>query len=251
MAQPSGESPALGTVEPVSEAQPQRQYGFSALLSGFARMWSGTAPALLAIVGNALVQSLLTYWNPSIGMNLPFIIAVALSFVVLVFSVGLLSRTALNSVSGRVGVGEALSQTRTALPTIVLWATVMVILVMIGALINPVVPWLIIAVLAFVPLAAADGKRNALGVNFKALGERWGRWLVTAIFVLIVAAVLFLLTTVNVLFVKGFPASLIAWLGLGIVAWWLLTSWAEIYRSTRVGAAANGGNPTSTNSASD
>lgn len=238
MAQPSGDPTALEALAPDVDVQTERQYGVSALLSGFARMWSGTVPALVAIVLNAVVQAVLTYWNPSIGMNVSFISALVLSFVVLVFSVGLLSRTALDSVAGHVGLGKALGQTRSALPTIALWATVMVVLVMLGALIHPVVPWLIIALLAFVPLAAADGKRNALGVNFKALGERWGRWLVTTILVLIIALVMFLLNTVNVLFIKGFPASLIGWLGLGLVAWWLLTAWAEIYRSTKVGRAS-------------
>ena len=46
-----------------------------------------------------------------------------------------------------------------------------------------------------------------------------------------------MLTAVNVLFVKGFPASLITWVVGGIVAWWIFTAWAEIYRSTKVGAA--------------
>ena len=241
MSQSSGESTALTpTPGPVTD-QPERQYGFSSLLSALGRMWRGTGPALVAIVVNALVQSLLTYWNASIGMNFPFIVSLVISFVVLVVCVGLLARTALDSVTGKVGLSQAVAGTRAALPSIVLWLTVMVLLVTLGVLIRPLVSWLIVAILAFVPLAAADGKRNALGVNFKALGERWGRWLITVVFVIIIAAVMFLLNTVNVLFVKGFPASLIGWLGLGLVAWWILTAWAEIYRSTKVGAISAAG----------
>ena len=218
-------------------AKPEREYGFSALFSALGRMWRGTAPALVAIVLNAIVQSLLVYWNAPIGMNFPFIISLVLSFLALVLGLGLLSRTALDSVSGRVGLGQAWAETRAALPTIVLWISVVVLIVTLGALVRPLLAWLLISLLAFVPLAAADGKRNALGAAFKAIGERWGRWLVTLIFVSIISLVLFLLTAVNVLFVKGFPASLIAWLVLGLVAWWFLTAWAEIYRSTKVGGA--------------
>lgn len=219
------------------QTKPDREYGFSALLSALGRMWRGTVPALVAIVLNAVVQSVLVYWNAPIGMNLPFIISLVLSFAALVFGLGLLSRTALDSVSGRVGLSQALAGTRAALPTIVLWISVVVLIVTLGAMVRPIVAWLLISLLAFVPLAAADGQRNAMGAAIKAIGERWGRWLVTLIFVAIISLVLFLLTAVNVLFVKGFPASLIAWLVLGLVAWWMLTAWAEIYRSTKVGRA--------------
>lgn len=238
MSQTSGESvlPPDTSTEVDTE---EREYGFSALFSALGRMWRGTAPALVALVLNALVQSLLTYWNPSIGMNFGYIVALLLSFAALVFFGGMLARTALDSVQGKVGVGAAVSGTVANLPTILLWLTVLVILVTIGTLLHPVVAWLILAVFAFLPLAAADGKANALAANFKALGERWGRWLVTVVVVLIIAVVIFLLSAVNVLFVKGFPASLIAWLAYGLLAWWILTAWAEIYRSTKAGRASS------------
>lgn len=236
MSQDNGGSAALA--EPTtSGTKADREYGFSALFSALGRMWRATAPALVAIVVNALVQSLLVYLNAPIGANFGFIISLVLSFAALVLCGGLLARSALGSVTGRVGLSDAIAGTKANLKTIVLWLTVLVVLVTIGTLLNPLVAWLILAVLAFVPLAAADGKGNALGVNFKALGERWGRWLVTVIVVVIVAAVIFLLSAVNVLFVKGFPASLIAWLAYGLLAWWILTAWAEIYRSTKAGAA--------------
>lgn len=237
MSQASGESVLPPETSAAGDAS-EREYGFSALFSALGRMWRGTAPALVAIVLNALVQSLLTYWNPSIGLNFGYIVALVLSFAALVFCGGLLARTALGSVQGKVSLGDAMAGTVANLPTIVLWLTVLVVLVTIGTLLHPVVAWLILAVLAFVPLAAADGKANALGVNFKALGERWGRWLLTVVVVLIIAVVIFLLSAVNVLFVKGFPASLISWLAYGLLAWWILTAWAEIYRSTKVGRAA-------------
>ena len=237
MAKDNGGAAALAeSAETV--AKPEREYGFSSLFSALGRMWRGTAPALVAIVVNAVVQSLLVYWNAPIGMNFPFIVSLVLSFAALVLGLGLLSRTALDSVSGRVSLGQAVAGTKAALPKIVLWISAVVLIVTLGALVRPLVAWLLISLLAFVPLAAADGKSNALGAAFKAIGERWGRWLVTLIIVSIISLVLFLLTAVNVLFVKGFPASLIAWLVLGLVAWWFLTAWAEIYRSTKVGAAS-------------
>lgn len=236
MANDTGGSAALAE-STATDTKSEREYGFSALISALGRMWRGTGPALVAILVNAVVQSLLVYWNAAIGMNFAFIISLVLSFLVLVLCAGLLARTALDSVHGKVGLSGAIAGVKAALPSILIWMTFMVVIVTLCALVMPVLAIPLLALLAFVPLAAADGRGNALAANFKALGERWGRWLITAIFVMIISLVLFLLTAVNVLFVKGFPASLITWVVGGIVAWWIFTAWAEIYRSTKVGAA--------------
>lgn len=212
-----------------------RLYGFSSLFSALGKMWRGTGPALIAIVLNAVVQSLLVYWNAPIGLSFAFVVSFLLSAVVLVYSFAVLARTALNSVDGRVSLSEAMAQTRTVLGGFAVWAVLLVLAVTIAALINPLVAWLLLVLVPFVPLAAADGRTNALAANFKAIKDRFGRWLVTAFFVTLIGIVLFLLTSVNVLFVKGFPASLIGWLGIGLLAWWLLTAWALIYRNTSVG----------------
>ena len=95
---------------------------------------------------------------------------------------------------------------------------------------------LVAALTPFLPLAAMDGHRAAMGTNFRAVGARFGRWLVTSLVLIVAGLVLYLLSAVNTFFVKGTPASVIFWLVIGIVAWWLLTAWALIFRTTPVGA---------------
>ncbi len=214
-----------------------KKYGFSALLTGLARMWRGTAPALIVIIVNAIVQAVLVFWNAGVGLNAPFIISFIISLAVLLVSFAVLSRTALEAVDGKVSLSGAMSSTTPILGNFVLWSVVLFVLVTIGFMIYPFLGLLVAWLLAFLAPAAADGQRNAIGANFRALKDRWGRWLITSILLTIGGLIMFLLMAVNVFFIHGFMASLIGWLVLGLVAWWLLTAWSAIYRSTKVGAA--------------
>jgi hypothetical protein len=222
--------------QPIAEGKP-KEYGFSALLTGFARMWRGFVPAIIAIVGNAVVQAVLTFWNPQVGLSVAFIIAAVISIAVLIVWLAVLSRTALGAVTGRVSVGHAISGVRPVLGRFALWTALQWLLILVGFLLLPLLGLLIGLVTVFVPLAAADGESNPLGANFKALKDRWGRWLVTSVILLVLLVILLLLSAVNVFFITGFAASLIFWLVFGFIALWLLTAYAAIYRSTRVGRA--------------
>lgn len=215
-----------------------KSYGFSALISGLAKMWRGTVPALIAIVVNTLVQAVLVYWNAGIGLNFAFIVSVVISAVVLVACFALLARTALEAVSGKVSLAGAVSGTLPILPVFALWAVALFALVIVGFMIYPFVGLLVCWLLAFLAPAAADGRRNAIGANFSALKERWGRWLITSLLLTVGGIIVLVLMAVNVFFITGFAASLIGWFVLGLIAWWLLTAWSAIYRSTRVGAAS-------------
>lgn len=226
----SGAAPSAGVT---------KKYGFSALITGLARMWRGTAPALIVIAVNAIVQAVLIFWNAQVGLNAAFIISFIISFAVLLVSFAVLARTALAAVDGKVSLSGAISGTTAVLGNFVLWAVVLFVLVTIGFMIYPFVGLLVCWLLAFLAPAAADGQKNAIGANFRALKDRWGRWLITSILLSIGGVIMFLLMAVNVFFIHGFMASLIGWLVLGLVAWWLLTAWSAIYRSTKVGATAD------------
>jgi len=220
---------------PSPMADIDRPSGSPALVTALRRMWGGTGPALVAIVLNAVAQSLLIYWNAGVGMNAPFIVSLVVSAGVLIFTFALLSRTAVAAIDGRVSTRRAMAETRRIVPMFAVWVIGLVVAVTAAIMVNPILGWLIAVVAAFVPIAAADGRANAIGANFRVIRERPVRWLITAILVTLIGAVIYLLSVVNVLFVKGFPASFIAWMAYGFLAWWLLTAWAEIYRSTKVG----------------
>lgn len=221
---------------PAVQARP-KQFGFSALLTGLARMWRGFVPAIAIIVVNAVVQAMLTWWNPQVSLSVAFVVAFVISAVVLMVWLAVLSRTALGAVTGHVSVGEAITGTRAVLAVFAIWVALQWVLILVGFLLFAGLGMLIGIATAFVPLAAADGQRNPLRANFSAIRDRWGRWLLTSVIVFVFALILLLLSAVNVFFIHGMMASLIFWLVFGLVAFWLLTTYAAIYRSTRIGAA--------------
>jgi hypothetical protein len=225
-------APAHGTLP--------KKYGFSALLTGCAKMWHGVLAAMVFIVLNAVIQSVLTWWNPQSGLNAAFIIAFAVSIVSMLVTFAVISRVSLDSISGRVSLGQALSGARAQLVHFALWVVVQWLAITVGLLIYWPLGALVAVLTPFLPLAAIDGRANPIRANFSALKDRWGRWLITAVLIALGYLIWFLLMAVNVFFVKGFPASLIVWLVGGILGWWLLTAWAAIYRSTTVGAVPDG-----------
>lgn len=218
-----------------ADGKPERRYGVSSLFTACRVMWRGSAPAFLAITVNAIIQALLTWWNPQSGLNVSFVIAFLVSLVSMVAFLAVVTRVSLDSIDGKVTVGSAIAGARRTLPQFALWLVAQWALITVGMMINALVGVLVAILTPFLPLAASDGARNALGANFSAIKDRWGRWLVTAIILAIGFLIWFLLTAVNTFFVKGMLASLLAcWVG-GVLAWWIITAWAAIYRSTRVG----------------
>ncbi|MDQ1307976.1 MAG: hypothetical protein QG671_3810 [Actinomycetota bacterium] len=217
-----------------------KRFGFSALLTGCAKMWHGVLPAMVFIVVNAIIQSVLTWWNPQSGLNAAFIISLIVSALSVLVAFAVVTRVSLDSISGHVTLGQANSGARRTLVHFSLWVLVQWLAITVGLMIFWPLGALIAALTAFLPLAAADGQANPIRANFSALKDRWGRWLITSLIISIGFVIWFLLMAVNVFFVKGFPASLLVWFVGGILGWWLLTAWAAIYRSTAVGAASDG-----------
>lgn len=206
-------------------------YRVSALLKGLAVMWGTAGPALLIILVNALVQAVLTYVDAQSGFNVGFLLGLVVSAVMALLLYAVLTACALQAV----GPPEPSVTTRVRqnLAMFGVWVLFQWFLVLVAAIIHPFAVLLVAVLTPFLPIAAMDGERNALGANFRALGRHVGRWLVTSVILLIAGVVLYLLAAVNTFFVKGTPASLFFWLAVGIVAWWLLTAWALVYRKVR------------------
>ena len=216
--------------------RPAAQYGFSALLKAIPTMGRATAPALALIVVNAIVQSLLMYLNAPSGFSAGFLVSFAISTASALALYGVLASGALEAVDGTASWASVLGRAiRNAAP-FTLWVALQWVAIVAVSLIHPALIALVAVLTPFLPLAAMDGRANAIVCNFQAMGSRFGRWLLTTLVLLVAGAVLFLLTVANTLFVKGTPASAIFWLVIGVVAWWVLTAWALLYRSTPVGA---------------
>ncbi len=101
--------------------KPDRRYGVSSLLTACRVMWRGSAPAFLAITVNAIIQALLTWWNPQSGLNVSFVIAFLVSLVSMVAFLAVVTRVSLDSIDGKVTVGSAIAGARRTLPQFALW----------------------------------------------------------------------------------------------------------------------------------
>lgn len=206
-------------------------YHFSALFRALVVMWRTAGAALLFVVANMVVQAVLTYIDIQSGFTLSFLVVFLISAASAVALYAVLASCALRAVDG--DSGSVIGRAKQNIGSFTLWVAAQWALVLVASLVHPALVLLVAALTPFLPIAAMDGHRNALAVNFRTLGGKFGRWLVTTVILLVAGVVLFLLTAVNTFFVKGTPASVFFWLAIGVVAWWLLTAWALVYRDYR------------------
>ncbi|NQU37185.1 MAG: hypothetical protein HQ526_06245, partial [Actinobacteria bacterium] len=157
------------------------------------------------------------------------------SFIVLLWAFHAFNITALAVATGKTTIGEVARSGKNWL-AFSIWSVVMYVLVMIGTFISTWVAFAVLALLSFVPMAAADGKRNPVVANFKVIGERWLRYIITAIILGALLAFSTLMSGVNGFFIGGNLGSIIVWLFWGVTAAWYLSALALIYRSTNTGA---------------
>lgn len=205
-------------------------YRLSATLSGFRVMWHASGAALPFIGVNAVVQAGLMYLDTLSGFSAAFLAAFAASAISALVLYSVLASGALAAVDGDASVGSVLARARRNATGFAGWTIVQWALILLAALIQPALVLVVAAATPFLPLAASDGRGNAMAWNFRAIGGRVGRWLLTTAILVVAGLVLYLLSAVNTFFVKGTPAAAIFWLVMGVVAWWLLTAWALIYR---------------------
>lgn len=206
-------------------------YRFSALFRALIVMWRTAGPALLFIVINTVVQSLLVWVDTQSGFSLSFLVVFLISAISAMLLYAVLTACALGAVD-RDGT-SVLARVKAHAGSFTGWALLQWLLVLIVTLFQPVLVLLVAAATPFLPIAAMDGQRNALGANFGTLGRKFGRWLVTTVILLIAGLVYFLLSAVNVFFVKGTPAAVFFWLVIGLIAWWTLTAWTLVYSAAR------------------
>jgi hypothetical protein len=205
-------------------------YRFSAMGSALRVMWRAGSAAVPFIALNAAVQSGLMYLDTLSGLSAAFLAALAVSALSALVLYAVLAAGALEAVDGTASFGSILARARRTAPRFAVWALVQWALILAAALIHPALILVIAAATPFLPLAASDARGNPLAVNFRAIGGRAGRWLLTTVILTVAAGVLFLWAAANTFFVKGTPAAVIFWLVIPVVAWWLLTAWALVYR---------------------
>lgn len=206
-------------------------YRVSALAYGLARMWRAWRIAIPVLLVNAILQALLQ-WPPS-SYDTGWITLLTALGSALVFAVSFaaLAAAALLVPDGSVHWGQVSRMLRARAANYTLWVIVWLVLVWLGTFLSQVGGLVIAALTAFLLFAALDGHDNALAVNFRVLGRRWGRWLVTCLIVGVGLVLGSIIGGFTIFFLRAPLGVLIAWVIGGLLAWWVTTTWALVYRS--------------------
>jgi len=218
---------------PRATTSPKKYFGWSALLTGLARMWRATVPALIFIVANAVLQALMVLSDPLVGLNVAFITGLIASVVFMAVTAAILTSAGLLAVAGPAGFNAVYRHASKNFVWFCIWAALQAVVVSIGYAFYTWPGVILWALTVFVPLAAMAGERNPIAANFTAIGSHWIHWILTIIFIGFMGFVAWLLSAVTDFFVGGFVGSFVTCLAVGILAWWWVTAWAAIFRSRR------------------
>jgi hypothetical protein len=206
-------------------------YRISALAFGLARMWRGWVVIVPVVVLNAVFQALLILPDPTPGLNASAILIGLLSALAFLGAYALMAGTALKVPDGRVGWSTAVGVVRANAARYALSALALAIVVVIGLALYTVPGLLALALTPFLLLAALDGQRNPIAVNFATIGRRFWRWLATTAITGLVVVIGWLMAGLFAFFIRGSLASFVVWTVAGLVVAWFTTAWALIYRS--------------------
>ena len=222
-------------IDVVVDEDPARYYRHSVLIAGLRGLGRAWLPLLIAVVVNALLQGLLTIPSQPTPTSWAFIGLGVVSLVVLLIAFAVITASALESVEGHVSFGAAMGRIRSHWLSFTIWTVLVIAAVMLGLLVY-IVPGMIVAFLAvFGPLAAMDGRGDALLANLRAIGNRPGRWLITGLIMALFVGVAWLIAALSGFFVGGAAGSIVVWLVFGVIASWFQCAWAVLYRSTPPG----------------
>jgi hypothetical protein len=215
-----------------AKTRPVPLYRWTALGTAVVRMWRAWRVLIPVIIANAVIQSVLLLGQPRPYLTVPFVLLAVLSFLVFVLAFCAVASAVLQATTGPVEVAQVMARVRARALPLVGWTLAWALVVTLGFTLYVIPGLIVLALTPFLLIAVVDGQRNPLLVNFRVIGERWGRWLVTVVIVGVLLGVVWLLTNVDGFFVGGALGALIGWLVLGLITAWLTCGWALIYRSS-------------------
>ena len=206
-------------------------YRVSVLAVGFVRMWRAWKIVIPVVIVNAALQALLLLPNVLPYLTVAFVIVSLLSLLILVKAYNFVAAAMLQAAVGPVEWRAVYANLWHRYFVLLAWSVGLLILVLIGVSLYVVPGLIVIALAPYLLLAVVDGKRNPLAVNFKTIGARWGRWLVTVIIMGVLSFGVWFLSALNGFFITGAPGAFIGWILIGFVASWFTCAWALVYRS--------------------
>ncbi len=224
------------TSVPQAAAPPERPYGFSVLATGFARFFRQPLGFLIAVLGNAVIQMLLTMWTP-LTVSPGFYFSALISLASLLLAFAWVCRLALATVDGKLSLKELIVGTPRGLGLFLAWVLFELVAIYVLAVLYFWPALIFMLIIPFVALAAMDGKRNAFVVNLLAIKERFGRYLITMVFWIIIMLIGDALLGIGAVMLPDWTLALFGWIFKGLIGVWLTCAFAALYRSTKAGTS--------------
>lgn len=234
----TADAPAIVVAE---KGSPPQYYRFSALISGFARMWRAWRVTGPVIVVNAVIQALLIIPSTGGTFSTPvFLLTAFASAVVMLAAAAVVVAGSLQSPTGTVTWAATLERIRGNLLPFVLWTVALFLVVLVGLSFGTWPGLLLAAIFPYLLIAAMAGDRNAVGANFRVIAARPFRWAITMLIIGVIAALIWLGFALLWFFVPGVVGAIVASLVGGLLTWWWCTALACVYLSVRTGQPTDG-----------
>jgi hypothetical protein len=204
-------------------------YRVSALGRAALSMWRAWRIVVPVVLVNAVVQALLVWPQGMLSEGAIVMLLAVLSAVAFLGAYGFIGAAALLIPQGPVRWASVRERLTGTFAPYAMWALILLVITAAGMALHRGVPLLVHALTAFVLLAALDGQRNPFAANFRTIGRRLGRWLVTAAITSLVLAVGIVIAGVTMFFLRGALGAFVVWVVAGVIVAWLTTAWALIY----------------------
>lgn len=208
-------------------------YKTSALGRAALVMWRGWRITVPVVIVTAAIQALISAVAYSPNNTVWNVVATILSGLVFLVAGALVTATAQLSLSARVGWTAVLSLLRRRGGKFILWLVGLVLFACIGLALYTWPGIILLALTPYVLLSSIAGDSNPLATNFRAIGQRFWRWLVTALIVTVLALLGYVVFGFTEFFLRGILGASVIWILIGLATSWIMTAWALILQATR------------------
>lgn len=208
-------------------------YKISALGRAALVMWRGWQVTVPVIILTSVIQAVISavaYSPSNIVWNVASSILSALVFLV---AGALVTASAYLSLSTRVSWTAVIPLLRRSGGRYVLWLVGLIVVTSVGMALYTWPGILLLALTPFVLLSSIAGDTNPLATNFRAIGQRFWRWLVTALIVTVLALLSYIVFGFTEFFLRGVLGASVIWIIIGFATSWIMTAWALILHATR------------------
>jgi hypothetical protein len=208
-------------------------YKISALGRAALVMWRGWRITVVVVMLTAVIQAVMSavaYSPTNIGWN---VLSSVLSALVFLVASALVTASAHLSLSTSVSWAAVVALLRRHGRRFVLWLVGLILVTSIGLALYTWPGILLLALTPYVLLSSIAGDKNPLATNFRAIGQRFWRWLVTALIVTMLALLSYIVFGFTEFFLRGVLGASVIWIIIGFATAWIMTAWALILHATR------------------